>query len=250
LFVGQNLIKLSSVDSTNNFLKTMLSNSEPLAEGTVIMADEQFAGRGQRDSVWHTETGKNLTISLLLKPTFLSLDRQFLLNMCVSIALNKALSKFVPNGISIKWPNDIYYKNQKIGGVLIENKIAGSSIKTAVIGIGININQQYFPVNLENTATSLHRILQEDVNLQHVLAEICSHIEYSYLKLKEEDYIDLRENYVSKLYKLNEKSLYRQNGEIFEGTIIGVSDIGMLRLQRGNEITEYNFKEIEFINTK
>lgn len=228
----------------------MLSNSEPLAEGTVIMADEQFAGRGQQENVWHAEAGKNLTISLLLRPSFLRPNQQFLLNMCVSVALNNVLSRYLPSGIGIKWPNDIYHNDQKIGGVLIENSIAGYGIKTTIIGIGLNINQQKFPPHLEDTATSLHRILQEDVNLQHVLAEICSQIEGLYLKLRNADYTDIAENYVSKLYKLNEKWLYRQNGEIFEGTIVGVSDIGMLRLKQANGIIEYNFKEIEFINTK
>jgi BirA family biotin operon repressor/biotin-[acetyl-CoA-carboxylase] ligase len=99
LFVGQNLIKLSAVDSTNNFLKGLVSKSEPLPEGTVIMADDQFAGRGQQENAWHADPGKNLTVSILLRPAFLPLNKQFLLNMAVSIAINNTLTKFLSNDL-------------------------------------------------------------------------------------------------------------------------------------------------------
>ena len=248
LFVGQNLIKLSAVDSTNNFLKALVSKSEPLPEGTVIMADDQFAGRGQQENAWHADPGKNLTISILLKPTFLPLNKQFLLNMAVSIAINNALTKFLHSDVRVKWPNDIYYVDKKLGGVLIENSITGHLIKTSVIGIGLNVNQQYFSVQLGNKAISLHQILQQDVNLQLLLAEICSQIESLYLQLKAEKYSFLRDTYLAKMYKINTTALYRQNGEVFEGIIVGVTDSGLLNIKRGDEIMQYNFKEIEFIN--
>jgi BirA family biotin operon repressor/biotin-[acetyl-CoA-carboxylase] ligase len=250
LFVGQNLIKLPAVDSTNNFLKNLVSKSEPLPEGTVIMAEDQFAGRGQQDNIWHAEPGKNLTISILLKPNFLPLNRQFLLNMAVSIALNNVLTKYVAYGITIKWPNDIYYLDQKLGGVLIENSIVGNAIKTAVIGIGINVNQLEFSPNVGMKATSLCRILQQDVNLELLLIEICSQIECLYLRLKAGDYTFLRTAYVDKLYQINKPSMYRQNDEIFEGTITGVADAGLLHIERNGKLVQFNFKEIEFLNLK
>jgi BirA family biotin operon repressor/biotin-[acetyl-CoA-carboxylase] ligase len=248
LFVGQNRIKLLAVDSTNNFLKNLVSKSEPLPEGTVIMADDQFAGRGQQENTWHAEPGKNLTISILLKPKFLPLNKQFLLNMAISIAINKALTTYVADGISIKWPNDIYYFDKKLGGVLIENSVTGNAIKTAVIGIGLNINQQEFSEELKNKAISLHRILQQDVNLDELLIEICSQIESLYLLLKSNNYTFLRKQYVDKLYKLDKPSMYRQNGEVFEGIIRGVTDLGLLNVEQNGKIKEYNFKEIEFLN--
>lgn len=247
LFVGQNLIKLSSVDSTNNFLKKLLSKSEPLPEGTVIMADEQYAGRGQQENTWHAQPGKNLTISILLKPTFIAVQQQFLLNMAVSVALNKALCAYIPEGIKIKWPNDIYYFDQKIGGVLIENVITGSAIKTAVIGIGINVNQQQFNSELVTKATSLAQILQQDVSLSKLLPEICSCIESSYLQLKAGRYTSLREKYVDKLYQMNRPAKYKQNGQVFEGTIVNVTDAGLLQIQREEGLAAFNFKEVEFL---
>lgn len=250
LFVGQNLINLLAVDSTNNFLKNLLSKSEPLPEGTVIMAEDQFAGRGQQQNSWHAEPGKNLTFSLLLRPTFLPLNKQFLLNMAISVAINNALSVYLPNGLSVKWPNDIYYHHKKLGGVLIENSIVGNTIKNAIIGIGLNINQTTFPEELSTKATSIHQILQENVNLQKLLAEICSQIESLYLQLKANNYTFLTKNYVDRLYKINETSFFRQNGEVFEGMITGVSATGLLQVLRDNETRQYNFKEIEFLNPK
>lgn len=250
LFVGQNLIKLLEVDSTNNFLKVLVSNSEPLTEGTVIMADKQFAGRGQQNNVWHAEPGLNLTFSIYLKPSFLPVSRQFLLNMAVSIGIRNALGLFVKNGVRIKWPNDIYYGDQKMGGVLIENILSGATYKTSIIGIGINVNQVHFDPEQLKKATSLREILQQDVNLIELLAEICGHIEKQYLQLKSGNYSQLMEDYVNGLYKFNEPAAYRQNGEVIEGRIIEVTESGLLGVLTNGTLKHYNFKEIEFLNNK
>ncbi len=248
LFVGQNLIKLSAVDSTNNFLKNLLSKSEPLPEGTVIMADDQYAGRGMQENVWRVTPGKNLTISILLKPSFLALNKQFLLNMAISIAINNTLSVYLTKGLRIKWPNDIYYNDVKLGGVLIENTIIGNSIKNTVVGIGINVNEEFFPNDLKGKATSLYQILQENVNLEVLLVDLCNEIEALYLKLRAKKDAFLRKSYVDRLYKINIVGLYRQYGEVFEGVIVGVSDTGLLNMNRNGELLQFNFKEIEFIN--
>jgi BirA family biotin operon repressor/biotin-[acetyl-CoA-carboxylase] ligase len=247
LFVGQNLIRLSEVDSTNNFLKTKASNSEPLPEGTVIMADHQFAGRGQQGNVWHTEAGLNLTFSLYLCPSFLPITRQFMLNMAISIAVRNALEGLTGSGLKVKWPNDLYYYDQKLGGILIENILAGSSYKAGIIGIGVNVNQVLFSPEVQNRATSLRKILQRDVNLISLLAEICRHIEQQYLKLRQEKYRSLTADYLSGLYRFKESALYRQNGEVFEGQIVNVTDSGMLVIFTDGREVEFNFKEVEFL---
>lgn len=248
LFVGQNLIKLPAVDSTNNFLKSLVSNSEPLPEGTVIMADDQYAGRGQQSNVWNVEPGKNLTFSVLLKPTFLPINQQFLLNMVVSIAINNVLTPFLGEGLSIKWPNDIYFRNQKMGGILIENTVVGNDIKTAIIGIGINVNQQHFEAELTGNATSVFQILQKDVNLMRLLAEICSALESLYLQLRADKRTHLKKTYVNKLYQLNKPAYYKKDGDVFEGVIKGVTDTGLLQMETESGKQEFNFKEIVFLN--
>jgi len=247
LFVGQNLIRLPEVDSTNNFLKTKASNSEPLPEGTVIMADNQFAGRGQQGNVWHTEPGLNLTFSLYLRPSFLPISHQFLLNMAISIAIRNALRGFAGAGLKVKWPNDLYYQDQKLGGILIENILAGSSYKASIIGIGINVNQVLFRPEVRGRATSLAEILQQDVNLFSVLGEICLHIEQHYLQLKRGEYERLKADYLSGLYHLKEPAHYRHNGQIFEGQIVNVTDSGMLIIFTEGRELAFNFKEVEFL---
>ncbi|HZX59878.1 MAG TPA: biotin--[acetyl-CoA-carboxylase] ligase, partial [Mucilaginibacter sp.] len=125
-----------------------MSNSKPLPDGTVIMADDQHAGRGQQNNRWHSEPGKNLTFSLLLRPSFLSVTRQFDLTRAVSMGIIEALRPFLGEKLKIKWPNDIYYEDRKMGGILIENTLQSNQIKNSVIGIGLNINQEAFPAEI------------------------------------------------------------------------------------------------------
>jgi BirA family biotin operon repressor/biotin-[acetyl-CoA-carboxylase] ligase len=228
----------------------MASKSEPLAEGTVIMAEDQYAGRGQQNMVWIAEPKKNLTFSLLLKPTFLKINEQFVLNMLVCIAIKDALLKYLNSQVFIKWPNDIYYNNQKLGGILIENLLSGTAYKSAIIGIGLNVNQQNFPEQLGSSATSVWQILQADVNLTQLLAEICSHIESGYLKLKAGNYKDLKQTYLSNLLNFNKDAWYKQDDTLFEGKIIDVTEGGQLVVASQGIEHAYNFKEIQYINTQ
>ena len=248
LFVGQNLIRLSEVDSTNNFLKSKVSNSEPLPEGTVIMADHQFAGRGQQENTWYAEPGMNLTFSIYLCPSFLQISQQFMLNMAVSVGVRDALRDFLGPLLKVKWPNDLYYDHYKLGGILIENILSGVNYKASIIGIGVNVNQLIFDPGLSNRAISMSKILQRDVNLQELLGKILEHIECLYLKLKSGSFNNLHENYLKGLYKFNESALYRCHGEMFEGVITDVAASGLLVIHSGGTEKHYNFKEVEFLN--
>ncbi|MXV49825.1 biotin--[acetyl-CoA-carboxylase] ligase [Pedobacter sp. HMF7647] len=247
LFLGQNVVRLSKIDSTNSYLKEILSNSAPVPEGTVIMADEQFAGRGQSTNSWYSEPGKNLTVSLLLNPRFLSVGQQFLLNKAISTSINDVLRQIIGNEVKIKWPNDVYFKNSKSGGILIENIIQGNQWKYAIIGIGLNVNQIEFP-DLERPVSSIKKILQEDYDLERLLAEICCAIEASYLKLRTLNFSGLSESYLERLYRFNELAMFKANDKLFEGTIVDVDDQGLLHIKTGEKISTYTFKEVEFIN--
>ncbi|MFD2144160.1 biotin--[acetyl-CoA-carboxylase] ligase [Mucilaginibacter antarcticus] len=247
LFVGQNLLTLKEVDSTNNFLKTLLSNSKPVPEGTVIMAESQFAGRGQQNNQWHAEPGKNLTFSVLLKPSFLSISAQFDLTRAISLSVYDALCPLLGDGLKIKWPNDIYYGDKKLGGMLIENILQGSQIKSAIVGIGINVNQDNFPPDA-GKATSIKQILHKDYQLRDILAEICNNIEAHYLSLKAGKLNLVRETYLNRLYWYNQQKRFRANGTEFEGTISGVKDNGLLVVSHNNTESTFNLKEIEFLN--
>ena len=248
LFVGQNLIILKEVDSTNTFLKNTLSNSKPLPEGTVIMAESQYAGRGQQQNRWHSDAGKNLTFSILLKPSFLAISDQFDLTRAISLGVYDALYPLLGEGLKIKWPNDIYYNDMKLGGMLIENAIQGSQIKHSIIGIGLNINQDNFPENVPNAA-SIKQILQRDYDLRQILSDICSHIEAWYLKLKAGQVDVVRKEYLSRLYWLGQNKRFRCATGDFEGIVKDVLNNGLLVVKNSfeTELT-FNFKEIEFLN--
>jgi len=171
-----------------------------------------------------------------------------MLNMAVSIALNDALSPLLGDGLRIKWPNDIYYQDRKLGGILIENVISGQSYKSSIIGIGLNVNQQEFQSDLQHRVISVCQILHKDVNLIKLLAVICSHIESQYLKLKGNTNLSLTNEYLKRLYKFGQQAAYRHNGQVFEGTITGITELGMLLIESGGKEQAYNFKEVEFIN--
>ena len=248
LFVGQKLVTLKEVGSTNNYLKELLSNSKPLIEGTVIMAENQFAGRGQMQNGWFTEAGKNLTFSLLLKPKFLALNNQFDLNRAVSLGVYDTLVPFLGGQLKIKWPNDIYYADYKIGGILIENLVQGTQIRHAVIGIGLNVNQDQFPENLP-FASSLKQILHQDYDLSGLLGEICVNIESWYIKLREGKQELIRNAYLQALYWFNEHKAFKKKGQFFVGRIIDVNPDGPLIINVGdNNNQSFQFKEVEFLN--
>ncbi len=247
LFVGQNLLTLKEVDSTNNFLKHLLSNSKPVPEGTVIMAESQYAGRGQQNNQWHAEPGKNLTFSVLLKPSFLSVSAQFDLTRAISLSVYDALCPLLGDELKIKWPNDIYYGDKKLGGMLIENILQGSQIKSSVIGIGINVNQENFPPGA-GKATSIKQILHKDYQLRDILAQICNNIEAQYLNLKAGKLNFVRNTYLTRLYWYNQTKRFKAAGVDFEGEITGVKDNGLLVVSQNNTEHTYNLKEIEFLN--
>lgn len=228
----------------------MLSNSEPLAEGTVIMADEQYAGRGQQGNSWHAEPGLNLTASIFLRPVFLDMDKQFWLNMAVCIGARNALNGFLDEGVAIKWPNDIYHFNRKLGGILIENSVSGGFYRSAIIGIGINVNQLAFNTEQVKSAVSLKEILHRDVDLVKLLAEICSHIEVQYLKLKSGNRAAVVADYLEGLFRFNTPALFKDRNGVFEGVITDVTSSGQLVVAAAGSTRRYNFKEIEFLTDR
>lgn len=246
LFVGQTIVKLHEIDSTNSYLKKLLSNSAPLIDGTVILAELQFAGRGQGVNVWESEAGKNLTFSIYLKPSFVPVNQQFELNKAISLGIIDTLKPLVGDGCKIKWPNDIYYHDKKIGGILIENVTKGYQLKESIIGIGLNINQNNFGA-LEKRATSISKILQQDYDLNELLAQICQNIESRYLQLKANKTAILAQDYLKNLYRLNELHYFEINASRLQGIIKDVNINGKLILQTDDDLKELDLKEIKFI---
>ena len=211
-------------------------------EGVIVITDNQTAGKGQRGNTWIAEPGLNLTFSLILKPKFLAASEQFNLNIAISLGIHKTLS-IGGDGFKVKWPNDIYHRNKKLGGILIQNTIKNNSIEDSIIGIGMNINQTDFSLP---TATSLRLISDQEYDLNSFLDKLCHNIESEYLKLKSGKIATLKEDYLENLLGYNEERLFRA-GQEFRGTITGVSSTGKLQIQNLFEVREFDFKEVEFL---
>ena len=248
LFVGHTIVTLKEVDSTNNYIKQGLSKSKPLAEGTVIMAEKQNAGRGQGHNSWLSQPNKNLTFSILLNPSFLTLNKQFELNKVMSLALNDILRKYFGDTATIKWPNDSYVGENKIGGMLIETIVQGNDFKHAIIGIGLNVNQSNFPLSLRNP-TSFNKMLHIKYDLHSLLIEICASVQARYFQLIAGRFSQLNADYQSRLYQLNEWKSYKFEGNVQRAVIRGVSDQGFLQVDTEMGPKEFGLKEIEFINS-
>ncbi len=273
--IGKTITELDRVDSTNAFANLVLSRGEQ-DEGTVIWAHEQFEGRGQHNHKWISKAGKNLTFTVILKPRFLAPDQQFLLNKAVSLSVldfirnslssnsNSGIISVVhpampadgqPGiddnnsfpGISIKWPNDIYIGNKKIGGILIEHKIMGSSLESSLVGIGLNINQTRFSSEIPNPV-SLIQLLHTELSLKEELQSVCRCLELRYNELRQKNVERLNEDYHHALLGFDKWRKFTCKGAIMDGKIKGVDSLGRLLLESGNgEVRAYNHGEIEYL---
>jgi len=240
-----NILKFESLSSTNDKAKEII-NTNKFSEFTVILTYEQTKGKGQRENSWNSEADKNLTISILTKPIFLKITSQFYLSKAISLGIIDYLNS-KKNNFKIKWPNDIYYNDKKICGILIENSISGSTIKNSIIGIGLNINQKYFPDYLPN-AISLSNILHKKYNLEEELNLLLSSIYNKYQLLKKQEFTEIDKLYHKYLYKINKLANYKDVKSSFKGKIIGTLPEGKLIIETSkNEIRTYNFKEVEFL---
>ena len=250
LFIGKNLLFLHEVESTNTYAMNLLRNVNVI-EGTIVYTDNQTKGRGQRGTVWSSNTGQNIISSIILKPTFLSIENSFYLSKITALAIYDVLTDILTSGqydIKIKWPNDILVNQQKIAGILIETNIANTAIKDVVIGIGFNVNQIRFD-EFERFATSLKLITTHDFDRELILNLLCEKIEKWYLKLKQQKLVFIDDSYLAVLFGMNKTIPFNDSvGNRFEGKIVGVSNNGKLKIQLSNSLEkEFDMKEVKFL---
>lgn len=240
-----NIIHLEETHSTNQYLHELLQG-EKCEEGTCVQARFQTAGRGQQGNFWESEAGKNLTFSLVLYPEFLSAADQFILSQMVSLGIKAVLDHYM-EGVSVKWPNDIYWHDKKMVGILIENSLMGTHIEHTVMGIGLNVNQEVFVSNAPNPV-SMKQITGREFNLETLLNELLQSIFAHYLRLLEGEADDIRFRYLNSLYRRDGFHKYADaNGE-FIARIETVADTGRLCLVTdGGERREYYFKEVSYL---
>lgn len=243
--IGNTLIKLEKVDSTNNYATVHMSINN-WKEGTVVLTDEQIRGRGQMNNSWESEPGANLLMSIVLYPEFLPVHYQFLLSKVVTVGLCEMLARFVDEA-KIKWPNDLYIGRKKVAGILIENAVLGSTLSSSVIGIGLNINQLEFNGGAPNPV-SLRMLLNRKLDLEKIQSEVFEAIDKWYLKLRSGDLREIDTRFEELLYRKDELASYKDKAGVYRGVIKGVNEIGQLLIQpeTGN-LRCYHFKEVEFI---
>ena len=229
------IVHIDETDSTNRWLRECEVNSRHL----VVVADYQTAGRGQGTNVWESERGKNLTFSVLLHPESVPANRQFSISMQVSLALCEALDEYIGD-LSIKWPNDIYWRNAKLAGILIENRLHGSVIRDSIVGIGLNVNQRQFHSDAPNPV-SLWQICERETDREQLLHSFLKSLERLMGK-------DVKAQYLSMLYRRKGFHPYADKSGAFMAEIADVEEDGHLLLRDEDGRTRrYAFKEVTFI---
>jgi BirA family biotin operon repressor/biotin-[acetyl-CoA-carboxylase] ligase len=232
--------------STNVLMKELIWTMD-LPEGFVVRTDFQTKGKGQGTNRWESAKGKNLLFSLLLRPSTVPIDKHFLISQIVSLGIIDSLRSLHPEiakGLSIKWPNDIYWNEKKLGGILIENVWQGSKITSSIIGIGLNVNQERFHSDAPNPV-SLLQISGKKFSRKALLKSIKNAIEGYYHNFDAET---ISKNYHLDLFRKEGFHSFRSDNVIFDAGIVGVDNDGKLMLkEKDGKISGYYFKEVEFI---
>ena len=238
-----NIQHINQCDSTNAYLQRLVAETDA-PEGTVVSTSFQTNGRGQLSNVWEAEEGKNILCSILLRPTSLPIKSQFLISQAISVAIVDVLNSYL-DGFFIKWPNDIYYKEDKIAGILIENTLSSAGISTCIIGLGLNVNQQTFRSDAPNPI-SLFNIIGRETSVPELLQSILERFNKVY-ELAYTNVALLRENYFNNLLFSGKMRMYSDESGEFIGKIVDVENDGHLIIEdvEGTK-RRYAFKEIQF----
>ena len=238
-------IHLDTVDSTMQYLaRPELSACED--SFIVVTADYQTAGRGQKGSSWESEKGENLLLGLLLRPTFLHPQEQFYLSEICALTLVETLNNY-SDGFSIKWPNDIYYADRKVSGMLLEHTLQGATLSKTIVGIGVNVNQQAFLSDAPNPV-SLFQILNRETDCEALLNDFLQRFQTYYQRLERQDFSAIHASYLQHLYRRNEWAKFRDEIGTFEGRIVDVEPTGRLVIEQfQGTLRKFAFKEIAYI---
>ena len=240
-----NYVHLEHVDSTNAYLQCKQSEGD--IRNWVVSADEQTAGKGMGNNGWESEVGKNLTFSLALDMGFLPAERQFLLSEAVPLGIIEVLDDILPSEkLSIKWPNDIFYENRKLAGILINSTIKANMMDVSIIGIGLNVNQMQFQ-NWPTHPISMKMITGNDYDLKPLLEQIVGSI-YEKVESLKTDPNDIENAYLQRLYRYQTWADYEVGDKIMRLFMTGIDAFGRLQLvdEARNEFC-FDIKEVKFV---
>lgn len=240
-------IKVSQTASTNTYLSRLAAT---LPGGTVIYTPSQTAGRGQKGNSWESEDGKNLTFSLLLKRPPVKARDQFYLSEAAALAVVEAMTAEAGDGFTVKWPNDVYWRDKKACGMLIENSLDGTDIATSIIGIGLNVNQERFLSDAPNPV-SLINITGHEHDLMALLKRVCSRIEQLVDGLDDDSARqDLHRRYMAALYRKDGQLHPYEDaaGNRFMASVAGIAPDGTLTLRHEDgTVHDYLFKQVKHL---
>lgn len=241
------ITRFKTLDSTNQYLQNLLNEGTDIADN-IVVTDFQTSGKGQGKNVWQSEDSKNLLFSIALDMSFLKAEKQFLLTQMVSVAMINVLKKYLPEeSLFIKWPNDIYFNDKKIAGILIKNEIKGMMMGTSIIGIGLNVNQTSFDENLPNPI-SMKMITGKDFDLDELLSDIIGQLTTVNSQQQFFSFQFSVFNYTNKLYRYQQWALYEHEGSVKEMMIVGYDHFGRLILKEKNDREVVcDLKEIAFV---
>ncbi|MBZ0243275.1 MAG: biotin--[acetyl-CoA-carboxylase] ligase [Bacteroidales bacterium] len=234
--------------STNQYMNDLLNAGKEI-DGLCVRAGFQEAGKGQADNSWHSKADKNLLISLGFDFSFLQAAQQFSITQMASLAVLEVLKTFLPQAeLSVKWPNDIFVGDKKIGGMLISNTVNGQQLERTIIGLGINLNQTTFPETITR-AVSLGQLTGELVNLHDFEQKLLDSLLTQAVFLKTETGRKILEkNYLSHLYAFDKFRLYGVNGQKKRLKITGIGDFGYLLMEdKQGQAFSFDMKEIVFL---
>ena len=245
LFTGQQLLWLPTCASTNAEAQAMILQNRA-SEGCTVITDFQTAGRGQRGNQWEATPAENLMLSVVWQPAFLAATHQFQLSQAVALGVHDwAVALLGPDPkLKLKWPNDLYYGDQKLGGILIENTLKGPKIQFSIVGIGLNINQQRFAVA---AATSLRLLTGRAYHREALAARLLECLEGRYLQLRAGQVGRLRHSYLQVLYRYQETWFFEIEGQRVSGQIVGVEEDGRLAVAVAGELRRFGMQDIRHL---
>ncbi len=232
---GNKIFTFQSIDSTNNCAKAVANIGA--AEGVVVIAEEQTAGKGRLGRSWQANPEENLTFSIVLRPK-ISPEAVNLLPLYVAVAVAQAIERATALKVECKWPNDLLIGKRKVAGILIEGSIQQGILEYVVVGLGINVNQTKFPSDLMQKATSLKLETGQEIDRVQLFRHILSSFESSYTNSLRNGFESTIPTWLTRSTMLNKPIVVSQQGNIINGVVKGLSKDGGIVLQtNGSEKT-------------
>jgi BirA family transcriptional regulator, biotin operon repressor / biotin---[acetyl-CoA-carboxylase] ligase len=241
--IGTPFIELPTIDSTNNYAMGMVH--EGMAQhGIAVFTSDQTKGKGQRSKQWQSQKGQNMALTLILEPEPLTVADLFPLSMAMATAVRSFFNNYTQGEVTIKWPNDIYWRDRKAGGILIENVLQGPLWRFALVGIGLNINQMDFG-GLQNKAVSLKQITGQSYSPALLAKALCKEVDQYWHQLLSGRH-QIIASYNEYLYRKNEWVRLKKGSQVFDALIKEVLPTGQLVVRRAVE-EHFEVGEVEWV---